>query len=234
MTLAQGFWSQWWQFITDSGNWTGSAGIPNRLFEHIQMSVVSVLVALALALPVGLALGHLRKGGFLAISTSNVARAVPTFGVLVIMFRIFGLGPEAAFISLVILAVPPILVNTYTGVSEVDAELCEAAQGMGMHGRQVLFRVELPVAMPLIMAGVRTAAVQVVATATLAAVIAWGGLGRFIVDGIAQQDEAEVFTGAVLVALLAMATELLFALLQRVATARGLRAEKAVGATVAS
>jgi osmoprotectant transport system permease protein len=223
MSLADGFWSEWWQFVSDPATWRGTAGIPNRLVEHVQMSVASTLTALALALPSGLVLGHLRRGGFLAVSISNLARAVPTFGIIALAFRIFGLGPEAAFVALVVLAVPPILVNTYTGVSGVDDDLREAAAGMGMRGREVLFHVELPVALPLIMAGIRTAAVQVVATATLAAVIAWGGLGRFIIDGIAQRDDVEVFTGALLVALLALVTEGALAVLERLVVSRGLR-----------
>ncbi len=219
----EGFFSEWWSFVTDPGTWSGTAGIPNRVFEHVQMSVVTLLIAVAIALPVGLVLGHLRRGGLLAISIANVGRAIPTFGLLVLAFFVFGLGPEAPFVALLVLAIPPILVNTYTGVSEVDEELREAAAGMGLRGRQVALRVELPVAMPLIMAGIRIAALQVIATATIAAVIAWGGLGRFIIDGIAQQDDAEVFTGAVLVALLAALAELLFAGAQRVLVSPGLR-----------
>jgi osmoprotectant transport system permease protein len=223
--LAEGFLSEWWTFLTDADQWSGSGGIPHRTWEHLLMSAATVLVAIVVALPVGAVLGHLRRGGMFAISLATVARAVPTYGLLVIAFTIFGLGPESAFVALVILAIPPILVNTYSGVSEVDDDLRETATGMGMSGRQRLLRVELPVALPLIMAGIRTAAVQVVATATLAAVIAWGGLGRFIVDGIAQQDDVEVFTGAVLVALLAAITEVSLALLERFVVSPGLRGE---------
>jgi osmoprotectant transport system permease protein len=212
------------RWFTTAEHWQGPSGITHRLTEHVAMSAAATVSAIVLALPVGLVLGHLHRWGGLAINISNVGRAIPSFALLVLAFQIFGLGPEPAYVALVALAVPPILTNAYVGVSEVDREVRETATAMGMSGAQVLFRVEAPMALPLIMAGVRTAGVQVVATATLAALVAWGGLGRFIVDGIAAQDDPRLFAGALLVAILSVATELGFALLQRLTLSPGLRA----------
>jgi osmoprotectant transport system permease protein len=204
-------------------HWTGSNGVPTRLLEHLEMSGVAVLAGLVVALPVGIGLGHWRRFGTLAINISNVGRALPSFAILVIAFEVFGLGNYPAFAALTLLAIPPMLTNSYIGVRDVDAEVRDAARGMGMRERRVLIDVELPLAMPLIMAGVRTAAVQVVATATLAAVVAGGGLGRYIIDGFGQRDDVQVFAGAVLVAALAMAVELSLSGVEQVALPRGLR-----------
>lgn len=218
------FLGQVFDWFTTAANWEGVNGVPHRLWQHVTMSVVATLVAAALALPLGLWLGHRGRGGFLAISLSNVGRAVPSFAILVLAVQLFGIGATPAFVALVALAIPPIVTNAYVGIREVDPDVRESARGMGLTGGQVLRRVELPLAAPLIMAGVRTAAVQVVATATLAAVVAWGGLGRYIVDGLAQRDFVEVFAGAVLVAVLSIATELLLAGVQRLVVPGGLRA----------
>jgi osmoprotectant transport system permease protein len=196
--------------------------------EHVVMSLAAVVTALAIALPIGLVLGHLRKGGVLAINLSNVGRAVPSFAILVLGVQLFGIGAKPAFIALVALAIPPVMTNTYVGMTEVDREIVEAARGMGMTGGQMLRRVELPMALPLIMAGIRTSAVNVVATASLAALVAWGGLGRYIVDGLAQQNKPMLFVGAVLVALLSVLTELVLALVQRAVTSPGLRGESSL------
>jgi osmoprotectant transport system permease protein len=204
-------------------HWQGSNGIPHRLGEHLLMSAVSVVAAAALALPIGILLGHRGRGGFLAINVSNVGRAVPSFGLLVIAFQLFGIGAKPAFVALFALAIPPIVTNSYVGVSGVDADVREAARGMGMRERAVLLKVEVPLAMPLIMAGLRTSAVQVVATATLAALVAWGGLGRYIVDGLAQQDYVQEFCGAAMVAVLSIIVELGLGGLQRLAIPKGLR-----------
>lgn len=205
-------------------HWQGSGGVPRRLIEHIAMAAAATAAAAAIALPAGIAIGHRRRGRALPLVVTNVAnlgRAIPSYGILVLCTLVFGLsgpggfGARPAFIALVALAVPPMLTNAYIGVRDVDADLREAAHGMGMTGAEVLRRVELPLAAPLLLAGVRTATVQVVATATLAAATAWGGLGRFIVDGFAQRDDVQVLAGAVLVALLSMATELSLGALQR-------------------
>ena len=211
------------KWFTTADHWTGNAGAIHRLVEHVIMSGGSVAVAAALALPIGIWLGHTGRAGALAINVSNIGRAVPSFAVLVIAAQVVGIGWKPAFLALVALGIPPMVTNAYVGMREVDADVRESARGMGMTGTQSLFRVELPVALPLVMAGVRTAAVQVVATATLAALVAWGGLGRFIVDGIAQRDFVQVFAGAVLVAALSILTELGLAGLQRRIVPRGLR-----------
>jgi osmoprotectant transport system permease protein len=190
------------------------------------MSGASVLTAAAIALPVGIAIGHFGRGGILAINVSNIGRAVPSFAVLVIAVQLFGIGALPAFIALVALAIPPIVTNSYIGMREVDADVREAARGMGMRARAVLLRVELPIALPLIMAGIRTSAVNVVATATLAALVAWGGLGRFIVDGLGLQDYPMLFAGAVMVALLSLIVEVSLAGVQRLSTPAGLRTSK--------
>jgi len=212
------------RWFLDPAHWDGTFGIPNRLWEHLQMSFLATLTAAVLALPVGVVLGHYGRFGNLAINLSNVGRALPSFGILVLAVPLFGIGAAPAFIALVALAIPPIVTNSYVGMRDVDPELKEAARGLGMREHVALLRVEMPVALPVIMAGIRTAGVQVVATATLAAVVAWGGLGRFIVDGFAQRDDVQIFAGAILVAVLAMFAELALAGLQWLATPRPMRA----------
>lgn len=205
------------RWLTAGAHWTGAGGIPHRLGEHALISGEALAVAVLLSLPLALWLGHLGRGGFLAVNVSNVGRAVPSFAILVLaaQVRSIGVGDRAALVALVALAVPPIVTNTYVGIRSVDPEVREAAAAMGMSGAQVLRRVEAPLALPLILAGLRTSAVQVVATATLAAEVAAGGLGRYIVDGIAESDYTQVWAGAVLVAALALAVDGGFALLQR-------------------
>jgi osmoprotectant transport system permease protein len=211
-------------WFTTAANWRGNDGIPHRLYEHVAISALALLAGVLVALPVGIVLGHLRRGGLLVLNVANVGRAIPSFGILVIAFFAFGsrLGPEPAFVALVALAIPPIITNAYVGITEVEPDAREVAVAMGMTGSQVLRRVELPLALPLVMAGVRTAGVQVVATATLAAVIAWGGLGRYIIDGFAQRDNVKVFCGALLVAVLSIVVEMGLALLQRLTLSPGL------------
>jgi osmoprotectant transport system permease protein len=198
----------------DPAHWRGSSGVPTRLLQHVSLCGRSVLVALVVAVPLGLVLGHTGRGGALAINISNVGRAIPSFALLVLSVQAFGLGDTPPFVALVALAAPPVLTNTYVGVRQVDRDVLDAARGMGMTGAQVLARVEAPLALPLIMAGVRTASVLVVATATLAAEVASGGLGRYIVDGISQQDNAQLLAGALLVALLALLTEVVLGRVQ--------------------
>lgn len=221
--LAVDFLVSVWRWFADPTHWSGSEGIPQRLAEHIQLSAESVAVGAVIALPIGILLGHYGRFGNLAINISNVGRAVPSFGLLVIAFQVFGLGDLPIVISLAALAIPPMVTNSYIGLSEVDPDVKEAARGMGYRELTQLLRVELPLAVPLVMAGIRTSAVQVVATATLAAIIAGGGLGRFVIDGIAQQNYQMMFAGAVLVALLAIATELSLAGVERVLVPRGIR-----------
>ncbi|MBA2557502.1 MAG: ABC transporter permease [Chloroflexi bacterium] len=216
-------------WLTHSANWSGPNGVPTRLLEHVQLSGLSVLVAMAVALPLGLFIGHTARFTLLVVSIANIGRALPSFALLVMALPVvlalgLGLGFWPTFVPLVLLAIPPILTNTYVGVRGVDQDLVEAARGMGMRDSQVVLRVELPSALPIIFAGLRIAAVQVVATATLGAVVASGGLGRYIVDGLAQQDVPRLVVGAVLVALLAVGTERALSLLERRVVSAGIRA----------
>jgi osmoprotectant transport system permease protein len=222
------FANQVLQWFLNGAHWQGDGGIPHRTFEHLAMSGASVLTAALIALPVGIAIGHFGRGGILAINISNIGRAVPSFAVLVIAVELFGIGALPAFIALVALAIPPMVTNSYIGMREVDADVREAARGMGMRDRAILWQIELPIALPLIMAGIRTSAVNVVATATLAALVAWGGLGRFIVDGFGLQDYPMLFAGAIMVAVLALVVEFSLAGAQRLATPAGLRASTSI------
>jgi len=215
------------QWLTDPVHWQGPDGIPIRLAQHVQLSAESVAIGALIALPIGIGLGHFGRFGNLAINISNVGRAVPSFAILVIAFQLFGLGDAPIILALTALAIPPMVTNSYVALREVDADIKEAARGMGYREMAQLLRVELPLAVPLIMAGIRTSAVQVVATATLAAIVAGGGLGRYIIDGFATQIYTEVFAGAFLVAILALTTELVLSALERMLVPRGLRSLKA-------
>jgi osmoprotectant transport system permease protein len=211
------------RWLTNPSHWSGSDGIPLRLVEHLHLSFESVAIGALIALPIGIVLGHYRRFGNVAINISNVGRALPSFGILVLAFQVLGLGDLPILVALTALAIPPMLTNAYVAMSEVDADVRDAARGMGYRELTQIARVELPLAVPLIMAGVRTSAVQVVATATLAALIAGGGFGRYIVDGLAQQDYTKEAAGAILVAALALVTELTFWTLERLLTPRGIR-----------
>ncbi|MDT0308969.1 ABC transporter permease subunit [Streptomyces sp. DSM 44917] len=209
-----------WAWLTTSAHWSGGAGVWARLREHLWLSGLCLVISCALALPVALWLGHgggRRFGGALAVNLSNAGRAVPTFAVLVLLT----LGPLGrhddlpTIVALVLFAVPPLLTNAYTGVAAADRDVVEAARGMGMSGWQLLARVEVPLAFPLIMTGVRTAAVQVVATVSLAALAAGGGLGRIVTAGFATYDTPQVVAGAALIAALALLVEGVLALAQR-------------------
>lgn len=210
-------------WFTTAANWWGSDGMLQRLQEHVGMSAVALATAMVIALPLGLVLGHTGRGGPLAVNLSNLGRAVPSFAIIVLMASVVGIGAKPAYIALVALAIPPMVTNTYTAIRGVDRDVREAAQGMGLTGRQVLTRVEIPMGLPLMMAGIRTSAVQVVATATLAALVGWGGLGRYIIDGLATRDFQEVFAGALLVAVLSLLVEIGLSVLQRVIVPTGLR-----------
>jgi len=218
------------EWFSTAEHWRGDFGVPHRLAEHALMSLAATVTAMVMGLPLGVWLGHRGRGGAVAINLTNVGRAVPSLAILALVQQAIGLsgwpgfGARPAFVALVALAVPPLVTNAYVGLRGVDRDVVEAAQGMGMTGPELLRRVELPIALPLIMAGIRTSAVQVVATATLAAVTAWGGLGRFIVDGFGQQDNAQIVAGALLVGLLALVTESILARVQRIMVSQGLRA----------
>ena len=218
-----GFLSDVLTWFGDGANWQGVDGMPNRLWEHATMCVLALLSALVLALPVGLVMGHTGRGGALVINVSNLGRAIPSFAIIVLAAQVYGIGATPAYIALVALAVPPIVTNSFTAIQGVDREVRESAVGMGLTGRQVLTRVELPMGMPLIMAGVRTSGVQIVATATLAAIVGWGGLGRYVIDGLATRDFVEVFAGAFAVGVLSILTEIGLGALQRALVPKGLR-----------
>ncbi|TME65809.1 MAG: ABC transporter permease, partial [Chloroflexi bacterium] len=180
------------RWLTDPVNWQGSHGIPVRVFEHIELSAISVAVALLIAMPIALYLGHTGRAGFVAINVANVGRALPSlallaFGLVIAISLGLGLGFWPTVFALVPLAIPPILTNSYVAIREVDPDIVEAARGMGLSEGQILRAIEVPLGLPLMLAGIRTAAVNVVATATLGALVAGGALGRFIVDGLALQ-----------------------------------------------
>jgi osmoprotectant transport system permease protein len=211
----------WFQ---DPANWQGEEGLVNRLVEHLLLTGTATLVAVLLTLPMAVWLGHVGRGGLLAVNISNVGRAVPTFAVLVLLsvgpvgsadFGPYGRAGLATLVALVLFALPPIITNAYVGMREVDRDTVEAARGMGMRGTQLLRRVELPLALPLILTGVRLAVVQVWATATIAALVAGPGLGRIITLGFRRQDVAEVVAGALVVAVIALVLEGLMVLAQR-------------------
>ncbi|HXZ66692.1 MAG TPA: ABC transporter permease [Streptosporangiaceae bacterium] len=212
-----------WDWLKSPQQWQGSDGIPIRILQHLYYSGLSLLIAALIAVPVGLLIGHHRRGGFVTVNVANIWRAIPTLGLLILVVVLLGLGVLAWLIPLVVLAIPPILVNTYEGVVGVDPELKDAARGMGMTGWQLLWKVEVPCAIPLIMLGLRTAAIFVVATATIAAEIGVGGLGRYIIDGLASNDYGEVAGGAAVIVVLALLIQALFTGLRRFVVPRGLR-----------
>lgn len=212
-------------WLTDPVNWSGFSGVPVRLLEHLTISAISLLASTVVALPVGLYIGHTRRGEVLAVSVANLGRAIPSFAILALAFPVslqlgLGLSDWPAIAALFLLGIPPILTNTYVGVRNVDRDTVEAARGMGMSERELLRSIEVPLAGPLIVAGLRISAVQIVATATLGALVAGGGLGRFIIDGFKQGNDGMTLAGALLVALLAIFTEIGFGLLERATAPR--------------
>jgi len=209
-------------WLTDPVHWSGPEGIPVRTLQHVLYSLVATGIAAVIALPIGIFIGHTGRGTLFAVNLTNLGRAIPTLGIIILVFRLAGYGIVPVLVSLTALAIPPIVTNSYAGVRSVDPEIREAAEGMGMRGRQVLWRAELPVAMPLIMAGIRTSTIQVVATATLAAYVGLGGLGRYLIDGFSQRDLPQVVGGAILVALLSLLTELLLGRVQSLVVSPGL------------
>jgi osmoprotectant transport system permease protein len=210
-------------WLFDPAHWTGPTGVPQRLVEHLGYTALTLLIALVIAVPLGAWIGHTNKGGFLVVGLANGLRALPTLGLLVLLVGAIGIGLTGPLVALVVLAVPPILAGTYAGVRNVDGAVVDAARGMGMRGRDVLFGVELPNALPLIIGGVRSAVLQVISTATIAAFVALGGLGRFIVDGLAVRDFGQMIGGSLLVAGLAIVADLLLAGLQKLLVSPGLQ-----------
>jgi osmoprotectant transport system permease protein len=218
MDLVHGFG---WVFTPS--NWWGAAGVLNRLWEHLQYAALAMVVSIAIGISLGLLVGHTRRGMFLSTNAAGLIRAIPTLGVLILVYKLRPLTAWPVLIALVILAVPPILTNTAVGISTVESDVRDAAEGMGMTGWQVLWRAEVPMALPLILAGIRSAATQLIATATVAAYVGLGGLGRYIIDGYAFRDYPMVYGGAVAVALLALVVEGLLAFAQRHVVSPGIR-----------
>jgi len=212
------------RWLADPATWQGGTGIPVRVLEHLAIVAASIAAATLVALPVGLWIGHTGRGATLAVNLANVGRAVPSYAVIVIVLpfslsfsRELGLNVIPTFLAMVLLAIPPILVGAYAGLREVDRDLVESARGMGLRERQVLTGVEIPLAAPVIVGGFRTAVLNVIATATIGAVLGFGGLGRYILDGRLRGigGTGELIGGAVLVALLAVGVDLVLAVVQR-------------------
>jgi len=215
-------------WFTDPANWSGPNGIPVRTLQTLWISAAAMVIAVALAFPIGMIIGHFGRFGGLVTNLGTIGRAIPTFALLIIFasWDVIGVGNLAAILALAIFAIPPLLTNTYVGVRDVDEAMVDGATGMGMTDRQVLGRVELPTAVPLIGAGLRTTTVQVVATATLAALVGGGGLGRYVVDGFALQDLTLMFAGVICVSVLSVGTEAVLAVIQKYLTPLPLRAKK--------
>jgi osmoprotectant transport system permease protein len=216
------------RWFADPAHYRGGDAVQTRVFEHLELSAFPVLVALAIALPVGLYLGHTGRFAFVAVSVANIGRALPSLALLaLVLIPVVSLGLGLGFwptvVALIPLAIPPILTNAYVAIRNVDRDVIEASRGMGLGEAQILRRIELPLGLPLVLAGIRTASVNVVATATLGAVVASGGLGRYIVDGFALQEYDRLFAGALLVALLAIMVEAGIGALERRAVSPGIQ-----------
>lgn len=209
-------------YLLDGANWTFETnGFGTRIVEHLGYTAAAVLVAAVIAFPLGLLIGHTNKGAFFAINAGNAARAVPTLGILFLVLAVAGLGLVPVIAALVALAVPPILTTTYAGIRAVDPAVVDAARGIGLRERQIVTQVELPVALPIILGGLRNATLQVVATATIGAYVGQGGLGTYLFSGLALRDYPRVVAGSVLVAVLAVLLDLLWSALQRVLVSPG-------------
>lgn len=211
-----------------AAHWHGADGIPHRVLEHVELSAFAVICGALIAIPLGALLGHSRRGGFAAVSVVNIGRAIPSFAIVALALPItirmgLGYGFWPTWFAVLLLALPPMFTNAYTAIRGVDGDAVDSARGMGLTERGVLLGVEVPLGAPVMLAAVRVAAVQVVATAPLGALVGWGGLGRYIIDGLAEFDLPKVFAGALLVALLAIGTELGLSLAERVLLPAGVR-----------
>ncbi|HDR2472642.1 TPA: ABC transporter permease [Enterobacter soli] len=202
-----------WDWLIQPDHWLSETGILLRLREHLWYVLVSMVIASAIALPLGVALGYWRKGAFLVINLFNIGRAIPSLGLILLCIILFGFNDVPVFVALIALSVPPILTNTWVGIYHADRTLCDAATALGMTPIQSLWQVRIPLAMPLIFAGVRTALLQLIATAVVAAYAGLGGLGRFLIDGLGQRDISQVISGSLVVTLLALACEGIFSLI---------------------
>ncbi len=213
-------------WFADPGNWSGPDGVPTRLAEHLQYTVLALLLACLVAIPLGALVGHTGRGAFLVVGTTNALRALPTLGVVIMVVLLTSIGLGPVLFALVVLAVPPVMAGTYAGIRAVDPMVVDAARGVGMREREVLLQVEVPNALPLILGGIRSATLQLVSTATIAAFVAFGGLGRYIIDGLSVRDFTEVLAGAVLVAALAIVLDLALAGVARLVVSDGIRAPR--------
>jgi len=216
-------------WLSDPAHWSGSDGVLTRLLEHLGYSLAALAISALIGIPLGLYVGHTGRGRFAVVNAAGAARAIPTLGLLYLVWLWLGtkLSGDSSFLIpslavLVVLAIPPVLSGAYAGVEGVDPAARDAAKGMGMRGPEVLTKVELPCALPLIFSGLRSAALQIIATATIAATIGLGGLGRFLIDGLSVRDFPQMASGAVLVAVLALLVDLVFAMVQRVVVSPGL------------
>jgi osmoprotectant transport system permease protein len=223
------FFSWAWDWVRQDANWHGPGSIPQQLLAHLGYSGLPLLIAALVAIPAGVAIGHTGRGAALVINVANAWRSIPTLGLLILLVVLLGFSPLTWLLPLVVLAIPPILVNTYEGVAGVDPGARDAARGMGMTRWQQVTRVEVPIALPLILVGLRTSAVFVVATATIAAYIGLGGLGRFIIDGLASNSYGPVAGGALLVVALAVIVLAVFAGLSWLLVPAGLRKQRRQG-----
>jgi len=212
-----------WDFLSSSDNWSGPGGIPTRVVQHLGYTGLSLAVAIVVAVPVGMYIGHTGRFAFLAINIGNASRALPTIGLLTLVILLTTRGLWPVVLVLALLAIPPILTSTYAGIQNVDPLVVDAAIGVGMTPREALFKTKLPMALPVMFGGLRSGVLQLVSTATVAAYVGLGGLGRYILDGAPQNDYGKMAAGALLVALLAIALDLLFAAMSRLMISRGLR-----------
>lgn len=215
--------AQWFQ---NPDTWAGPGGIPTRVAEHLQYSILALGIAAAIAIPLGMVLGHLNRGEILVLTLANSIRALPTLGLLTLVVILAGIGLLPPLVALIVLAIPPMLVNTFESIRGVDRFVVDAARGIGLRGPGILFRVEAPVALPLILLGMRLSAIQVVSAATIAAFVGLGGLGRYIFDGLGRRDLGQVIGGSILSAVLAIGTELFFIILSALLVSPGVSRRK--------
>ena len=209
---------QAFSWMTDSSNWSGASGIPARIGEHLLITAIVVGLAAAIAVPVGVLVGHTRRGAAAVGAVTGAARSIPTLGLLTVFGLAFGIGLKAPVLALVILAIPSLLAGTYAGIQAIDPAIPSAAKAVGMSPAQVIGKVEIPLALPVIVGGIRAAVLQVIATATLAAYISDTGLGRYLFSGLKSRDYTQMLGGAFVVILLALLMEVILASLQRAAT----------------
>jgi osmoprotectant transport system permease protein len=215
-------WSSLAAWFADSAHWHGPGGVPARTLQHLGYTALTMLFALIISLPIGAVVGHTGRGGVAVVGVANGLRALPSLGILTIVVLIGGLGLAPPILALTLLAIPPVLAGTYAGIRAVDPAVVDAARGVGMREWEVLLKVEVPNALPLIFGGIRSAALQVIATATIAAYVSLGGLGRYVIDGYAQLDFSQMLAGALLVAVLAIIVGLVLVSVQRLVVSPGL------------